>query len=174
MTPAIPLLLTGLLLWPAALRAQDGPSFDCRDASTRTEAAICADPGLAALERRTVAAYDRLAARIGQREARRIADALLARRQACEGDRACIVERLLISTEVFEQRGQPTAVAEEPTPPPPPSDPSPSPAPEPPRASPQALDEVLGGARLTASDGAEAPATPEVPLPPNPIASREW
>jgi hypothetical protein len=41
---------------------------------------------------------------IGEREARAIADELLARRQACEDDIQCNAERLLIAMEVFEQR----------------------------------------------------------------------
>lgn len=93
-------------LWPATASAQEGPSFDCRDAGTRTEIAICASPGLSRLELRMYDTYVELADRIGAREARRIADELLARRQACEGDPDCIAERLLVSTEIFEQRGR--------------------------------------------------------------------
>lgn len=109
MTPrplfAIPL---AFVLWPAAgAEAQEGPSFDCSYAGTRTEIAICSSPDLAALERQMVASYERLAETIGRREARALADELLARRQACEGDPNCIAERLLISTEIFEQRGAP-------------------------------------------------------------------
>ncbi|TNC65967.1 hypothetical protein [Rubellimicrobium roseum] len=99
-------VLLPLALWPATGLAQEGPSFDCRDAGTRTEIAICADPGLVRLERRMYDAYLDLVERIGAREARRIADELLIRRQACEGDTDCIAERLLVSTEVFDQRGR--------------------------------------------------------------------
>lgn len=98
------LLALPLLLLPAAAPAQEGPSFDCRYAATRTEIAICASPGLAQLERRMVRSYEALAGAIGEGEARRIADQLLARRQACEGDPRCIAERLAISMEVFDQR----------------------------------------------------------------------
>ncbi|MES2010563.1 MAG: lysozyme inhibitor LprI family protein [Pseudomonadota bacterium] len=39
------------------LVAMDGPSFDCHQASTETEKAICADPQLAALDRRMAEAF---------------------------------------------------------------------------------------------------------------------
>lgn len=98
------LLALPILLIPAAAPAQEGPSFDCRDASTRTEVAICANPDLSRLEMRMFEAYEGLVRAIGTGEARRIADDLLVRRQACEGDPGCIAERLLISMEVFNQR----------------------------------------------------------------------
>lgn len=107
---AIPLAFA---LWPAAgADAQQGPSFNCGYASTRTEIAICNSPELSGLERRMVESYERLAAAIGRSDARQIADEHLARRQACEGDAGCIAERLLISTEVFEQRAGRDRVAE--------------------------------------------------------------
>lgn len=106
------LLALPVLLVPVAATAQEGPSFDCNDASTRTELAICASPELSQLERLMVQSYEGLAATIGQDEARRIADDLLARRQACEGDTSCIAERLVISMEVFDQRaGRPSQFA---------------------------------------------------------------
>jgi hypothetical protein len=98
---AVPL---GLFLIPGAAAAQEGPSFNCDYASTRSEIAICASPELARIERAMVQSYERLAAVIGEREARAIADELLARRQACEDDIQCNAERLLIALEVFEQR----------------------------------------------------------------------
>ena len=100
------LLPLAVALAPGLAVAQDGPSFDCRDADTRTEIAICASPELARLELRMFGAYQGLVERIGQREARAIADELLLRRQACEGDPGCVAERLLISMEVFDQRGR--------------------------------------------------------------------
>lgn len=111
-----PLLALPLALLPSALptglAAQEGPSFDCRYAETRTEIAICASPDLAALEMRMFRSYERLVGTLGEREARAIADEQLARRQACEGDPACVAERLLISAEVFDQRsGAPPAPA---------------------------------------------------------------
>ncbi|WP_210526279.1 hypothetical protein [Rubellimicrobium arenae] len=102
--------LAALLLlsaaWPGAGHAQVLPSFDCRYASTETELTICGSPALAELELQMFAAYQSLAARIGEREARRIADDLLVRRQACGRDQSCIAERLLISMEVFDQRAR--------------------------------------------------------------------
>ena len=100
------LLPLAVALAPNLAVAQDGPSFDCRDADTRTEIAICASPELARLELRMFGAYQGLVERLGEREARAIADELLLRRQACEGDPGCVAERLLISMEVFDQRGR--------------------------------------------------------------------
>lgn len=102
-----PLLLLPFALWPQIGLAQDGPSFNCAYASTRTEIAICANPDLARLEMRMYEAYEALTGRIGREAARDIADDLLERRQACNGDQECIAERLLVSWEVFEQRGRP-------------------------------------------------------------------
>lgn len=98
------LLALPFVLLSVAASAQDGPSFDCDDAGTRTELAICADPQLARLEMMMFEAYQRLVDAIGQREARAIADEFLVRRQACEGDAACTTDRLLISMEAFNQR----------------------------------------------------------------------
>ncbi|MCP1169597.1 hypothetical protein NHG85_13870, partial [Limimaricola sp. ASW11-118] len=81
--------------------AQAQPSFDCGEARTATERAICADPGLADLELRMVGVYEELAARVGESEARRIADIQLERRQACGGDTACIERQLLTSIGIF-------------------------------------------------------------------------
>lgn len=55
-------LLAGLLALgaPAAHAAADGPSFDCKAARTKVEKAICADPALAALDRRIAAAYQKV------------------------------------------------------------------------------------------------------------------
>lgn len=107
---ALPLALA---LWPAAAaQAQEGPSFDCSYAETRTEVAICTIPELAQLERRMADSYEVLVGVLGEGEARRIADELLLRRQACEGDPRCVAERLLISMEVFEQRAQRAALPE--------------------------------------------------------------
>ncbi|EYD70399.1 hypothetical protein [Limimaricola hongkongensis] len=86
-------------LAPAAASAQ--PSFDCDDARTATERAICASSGLASLELRMTEVYDDLADRIGETKARSIADRQLERRQACDGDTACIERQLLTSIGIF-------------------------------------------------------------------------
>lgn len=46
-----------LLAAPAAALAQDGPSFDCARAETGAEKLVCADPALAALDRRVAARF---------------------------------------------------------------------------------------------------------------------
>lgn len=46
-----------LLAAPAAALAQDGPSFDCARAETGAEKLVCADPALAALDRRVAAHF---------------------------------------------------------------------------------------------------------------------
>ncbi|WP_341213267.1 hypothetical protein [uncultured Limimaricola sp.] len=105
MTTATRFTLCLLALAPAMTfstgLAQAQPSFDCGAARTATERAICADPSLAELELRMVGVYDDLAARIGETEARRIADIQLERRQACAGDSACIERQLLTSIGIF-------------------------------------------------------------------------
>lgn len=96
-----------LFLLPAAdgAQAQEGPSFNCRFAGTATEQAICASPRLARIERWVVSSFDSLADRLGRREARALADVQLALRQACEGEPACIEERLIATAEAFEASG---------------------------------------------------------------------
>ena len=97
--------LSFLLLAAGQAQAQEGPSFNCRFASTATEQAICSSPRLSLIERWVVASYESLAERVGRREARAIADAQLALRQACEGEPTCIEERLIFTTRVFEVSG---------------------------------------------------------------------
>jgi uncharacterized protein YecT (DUF1311 family) len=78
----------------ARTAAKANPSFDCADARTRSERTICADPNLAALDRRMdtqygTAIYD---ADPGTRtELRRTRDRFLAWREACTS-RACIAD----------------------------------------------------------------------------------
>ena len=100
----ITITLALLLLAAGRAQAQDGPSFNCRLAGTATELAICGSPRLARVERWVVQSYESLAERIGRREARAIADVQLALRQACEGEPACIEERLIATVQVFEAR----------------------------------------------------------------------
>jgi hypothetical protein len=128
------LIPTILLLAPAALPAQEGPSFNCRYARTASEIAICASPELSRIERRMVEAYEVLVGEIGRTAARRIADEHLARREACGSDPTCIATRLSISREAFLQLAgvepppavQPTVQAAAP---PPAAPPAPPPAP---------------------------------------------
>lgn len=44
---------------PPAQRPETGPGFDCRAAATRADAAVCNEPGLAALDRQMAAQYSR-------------------------------------------------------------------------------------------------------------------
>lgn len=96
---AAPAIALAALMAPVTAPAQ--PSFDCGAARTATERAICASPDLASLEMRMVGVYDDLADRIGEAEARRIADIQLERRQACNGDAACIERQLLTTIGIF-------------------------------------------------------------------------
>jgi hypothetical protein len=111
------LLVLPVLFAPVAAWAQEGPSFDCDDASTRTEFAICASPELSQLERQMVDSFNALSDVIGRSDARALADELLAERQACEGDPGCIADQLLVSTRIFDERsGRGTVVAAAPEP----------------------------------------------------------
>lgn len=96
--PKAPVLFLALLAAPVA---QAQPSFDCRDARSQTERAICASPDLAQLELRMAGVYEGLVAALGAQEARRIADIQLERRQSCGADAACIERQLLTSIGVF-------------------------------------------------------------------------
>ena len=66
-------LLAGLDCGGSQGAARDGPSFDCRRASTAVERLICRDPGLAALDVILADAYEGVMARIapGERTALR-------------------------------------------------------------------------------------------------------
>ncbi|TNC48983.1 hypothetical protein FHG66_12520 [Rubellimicrobium rubrum] len=106
--PVLTLSALSLAFWSGgALAQQASPSFNCRYASTETEIAICNSPALAELEMQMYGGYLALVERIGERQARRIADDLLERRQACGPDRSCIAQRLLVTMEVFRQRAEP-------------------------------------------------------------------
>lgn len=125
--PSIPVVTLALLLPAGSAVAQDGPSFDCRIAGTATEVAICDSPRLARMELWVVEAYEDLTDRIGRPAARAIADEQLVRRQACQGDPACIEERLILTLAAFGDAGARVALPldEEPAPraePIPPSD----------------------------------------------------
>jgi len=68
----------------------DGPSFDCRKAQLPTEKAICADPQMSAIDALAAKAYGGFQPAFGG-DKRKIARALMADRNACKSDAACIV-----------------------------------------------------------------------------------
>ena len=89
-TCASALLVTASILLASGLARADGPSFDCRKARLPTEKAICADPQMSAIDALTTKAYrDFEPAFAGDK--RKIARELVADRNACKTDAACIV-----------------------------------------------------------------------------------
>lgn len=71
----------------AARPSGRGPSFNCRNARSRSERLVCADPSLAALDRRLNAAFeDAIAAGVSRRELRAEQDAWLSVREAAAPD----------------------------------------------------------------------------------------
>lgn len=86
--PAVPMTPPPPPSRPAAAR----PSFNCANAKTRGEIAVCADPGLAALDRNMAAQYSRsIAAATPQQAAllRQTRDRFLAYRDRCP-NKACM------------------------------------------------------------------------------------
>ncbi|TIU48127.1 MAG: hypothetical protein E5W19_19300 [Mesorhizobium sp.] len=71
----------------------DGPSFDCAKAAVPAEKAICADPRLSAIDLLVSKAFKGFEPAFGG-DKRRIARGLIADRNACESDTACIVSAL--------------------------------------------------------------------------------
>ncbi|UVK45394.1 hypothetical protein BPNPMPFG_000925 [Mesorhizobium sp. AR07] len=84
--PAI--VLAGSVLGAAPARA-DGPSFDCGKAGLPAEKAICADPQLSAIDLLISKAFKGFEPEFGDK--RKIARGLIADRNACGSDAACIV-----------------------------------------------------------------------------------
>jgi hypothetical protein len=89
------------------------PSFDCAEAATAGERAVCADPGLAALDRNMAAQYSRsIAAATSDRRAilRQTRDRFLAYRDRCP-NRQCIADayvgRMREIRDITEGRWQP-------------------------------------------------------------------
>ena len=80
------------ILGTASARA-DGPSFDCRKASLPAEKAICADPQLSAIDLLVSRAFKDFEPAFGG-DKRKIARGLIADRNACKADTACIVSAL--------------------------------------------------------------------------------
>ncbi|WP_246675151.1 lysozyme inhibitor LprI family protein [Mesorhizobium sp. B2-3-4] len=71
----------------------DGPSFDCTKAVLPAEKAICADPQLSAIDLLVSKAYRGFEPAFGG-DKRKIARGLIADRNACKSDTACIVSAL--------------------------------------------------------------------------------
>ena len=89
------------------------PSFDCDDARTRGETAVCADNGLAALDRNMAAQYNRAIGNASPEQRailRQTRDRFLAFRDQC-GSRSCIgdayVGRMREIRDIMEGRWQP-------------------------------------------------------------------
>lgn len=78
-----------LLMVPLPVLA-DGPSFDCRKAELPAEKAICADPQMSAIDALITKAYSGFEPAFGG-DKRKIARRLVAERNACKSDAACIV-----------------------------------------------------------------------------------
>jgi PAN domain len=72
----------------------DRPSFDCSRATLADEKAICADTGLAVLERRSSDDFKRVHDQVDARRAREIALKALRNRRACKDSVDCIRETL--------------------------------------------------------------------------------
>jgi uncharacterized protein len=71
----------------------DGPSFDCGKASLLAEKAICADPQLSAIDLLIAKAFKSFEPAFGGDKGK-IARGLIADRNACKDDTACIVSAL--------------------------------------------------------------------------------
>jgi uncharacterized protein len=89
------------------------PSFDCGNAQTKGELAVCADAGLAALDRNMAAQYGRAMANASpeeQAQLRRTRDRFLAYRDRCP-NRQCVgdayVGRMREIRDIIEGRWQP-------------------------------------------------------------------
>ena len=89
-TCASALLVTASILLASGLARADGPSFDCRKARLPTEKAICADPQMSAIDALTTKAYRDFEPAFGG-DKHKIARELVADRNACKTDAACIV-----------------------------------------------------------------------------------
>ena len=87
---ATALLVATLMLGASGLARADGPSFDCRKATLPTEKAICADPQMSAIDALVTKAYAGFEPAFGG-DKRKIARGLVADRNACGTDAACIV-----------------------------------------------------------------------------------
>src|SRR5579859_4586284 len=66
-----------------------GPSFDCRKAQLPTEKAICSDPKMSAIDALSAKAFITFQPDFADKH--QIARSLIADRNACQADAACIV-----------------------------------------------------------------------------------
>jgi uncharacterized protein len=92
-------------LYSTALAA--GPSFDCDQAQAADEVAICSSSQLSELDNLMDAGFQFLKAKRGKKVANRVARPLLALRQACGGDTACIQQRQADAIRTFRALGAP-------------------------------------------------------------------
>ncbi|WP_217570822.1 lysozyme inhibitor LprI family protein [Mesorhizobium sp. GbtcB19] len=86
----IALLVAVPMAGMSGLARAEGPSFDCRKAQLPAEKAICADPQMSAIDALVTKAYAGFAPAFGG-DKRKIARGLVADRNACRSDAACIV-----------------------------------------------------------------------------------
>ncbi|QND64755.1 hypothetical protein HB777_13255 [Mesorhizobium loti] len=86
-------IVAGGILGAAPPARADGPSFDCRKARLSAEKAICADPQLSAIDLLVSKAFKDFEPAFGG-DKRMIARGLIADRNACVADTACIVSAL--------------------------------------------------------------------------------
>lgn len=86
------IVLVGAVLGTVPAQA-DGPSFDCAKAALPAEKTICADPQLSAIDLLVSKAYRGFEPAFGG-DKRKIARWLIADRNACKSDTACIVSAL--------------------------------------------------------------------------------
>ncbi len=71
-------------------RAEDGPSFDCKKASTAEEKTICANDDLASLDRMVSDGYQRLVSNLGVEGANKINSPFFLARKKCNSNVECI------------------------------------------------------------------------------------
>lgn len=101
------IILGGALSLAAANAVHAGPSFDCDRASADDEIAICSSSQLSELDNLMAAGFQFLRLHAGKKEANRIAKPLLALRQACGGDAACIRKRQVDAVRTYRKLGAP-------------------------------------------------------------------
>lgn len=102
----VPLL--GLLLSQPA--SAGGPSFDCAQARSPDERAVCHDDELARLDTALDLGFRSVGERAGKHKARRLARGFLAKRRRCGGDRDCIREASLKAIAAYRSAGALLAV----------------------------------------------------------------
>jgi uncharacterized protein len=84
------LILSAALSVSASAALANPPSFDCSQAQSPDEVAICDDPGLSALDVLGTAGYDYVTRTYGRARAKQVARPFLMARHACGADAACI------------------------------------------------------------------------------------